>query len=60
MNVKVSLIITVDREAWSAEYGSDESADEIRHNIKYTAQEAVEIAFAHLIPDVLTVRDSNL
>ena len=55
MKVAVRLTVTVDRDAWQEEYGDDDSADTIRQNIRWSAADAVEIAFAHLIPTVLTV-----
>ena len=51
--VPIRLVVEVDVDGWRAEHGTAESAAEIRDSIRWSVEDTVRIAFAHL--DCVTV-----
>lgn len=54
IDITVAIKVRVNKVEWNAEYGSDESARDIRAAVKAMAKDAVVAGFQH-IPDAVEV-----
>ena len=50
--IRVALRVTVDANAWRAEYATRETRAMIRESVRATTLEAVQMAYAHISPAV--------